>query len=106
MIYSGFYLYFFFSSRRRHTRCALVTGFQTCALPILRCFAMKNVVGRGFAPPRFPAKLGLCDVEAAHPVNQKPVWANYGDVFPFTSHVQIIRTMTATVVPVHPNFLN
>src|SRR3546814_17335012 len=28
---------FFFSSRRRHTICALVTGVQTCALPI--CFA-------------------------------------------------------------------
>src|SRR3546814_5857934 len=27
---------FFFSSRRRHTRCALVTGVQTCALPIWR----------------------------------------------------------------------
>src|SRR3546814_7724996 len=26
----------FFSSRRRHTRCALVTGVQTCALPILQ----------------------------------------------------------------------
>src|SRR3546814_4541501 len=25
---------FFFSSRRRHTICALVTGVQTCALPI------------------------------------------------------------------------
>src|SRR3546814_5190849 len=31
---------FFFSSRRRHTRCALVTGVQTCALPI--CAALKN----------------------------------------------------------------
>src|SRR3546814_20109223 len=28
------FLFFFFSSRRRHTRCALVTGVQTCALPI------------------------------------------------------------------------
>src|SRR3546814_7160627 len=27
---------FFFSSRSRHTRCALVTGVQTCALPIWR----------------------------------------------------------------------
>src|SRR3546814_4110493 len=27
-------LCFFFSSRRRHTSCALVTGVQTCALPI------------------------------------------------------------------------
>src|SRR3546814_7262441 len=29
-----FRFFFFFSSRRRHTRCALVTGVQTCALPI------------------------------------------------------------------------
>src|SRR3546814_8397576 len=29
-------LLFFFASRRRHTRCALVTGVQTCALPIYR----------------------------------------------------------------------
>src|SRR3546814_5609803 len=27
-------IFFFFSSRRRHTICALVTGVQTCALPI------------------------------------------------------------------------
>ena len=30
--------FFFFSSRRRHTRCADVTGVQTCALPI--CIAV------------------------------------------------------------------
>src|SRR3546814_3255308 len=29
-------IFFFFSSRRRHTMCALVTGVQTCALPIYR----------------------------------------------------------------------
>src|SRR3546814_18736409 len=29
-----FGLEFFFASRRRHTRCAVVTGVQTCALPI------------------------------------------------------------------------
>src|SRR3546814_4913853 len=27
-------MWFLLSSRRRHTRCALVTGVQTCALPI------------------------------------------------------------------------
>src|SRR3546814_1575355 len=31
-------LFLFFSSRRRHTRCALVTGVQTCALPIFYAF--------------------------------------------------------------------
>src|SRR3546814_418963 len=30
----GVCCFFFFSSRRRHTMCALVTGVQTCALPI------------------------------------------------------------------------
>src|SRR3546814_10764711 len=36
VIYVVFWLFafLFFSSRRRHTRCALVTGVQTCALPI------------------------------------------------------------------------
>src|SRR3546814_11201107 len=34
--------FLFFSSRRRHTRCALVTGVQTCALPI--CKAPRLVV--------------------------------------------------------------
>src|SRR3546814_12144407 len=39
------YVCFFFSSRRRHTRCALVTGVQTCALPISRPdFDPKEVV--------------------------------------------------------------
>src|SRR3546814_3234791 len=34
MLWGVFVCCFFFSSRRRHTRCALVTGVQTCALPI------------------------------------------------------------------------
>src|SRR3546814_14043876 len=33
-MYFSVWCVFFFSSRRRHTRCALVTGVQTCALPI------------------------------------------------------------------------
>src|SRR3546814_16170569 len=37
-------LLFFFSSRRRHTRCALVTGVQTCALPIF-AFGRGGVAG-------------------------------------------------------------
>src|SRR3546814_15123141 len=36
---------FFFSSRRRHTRCALVTGVLTCALPI--CYAQHFRAERG-----------------------------------------------------------
>src|SRR3546814_17929869 len=39
---------FFFSSRRRHTRCALVTGVQTCALPI----SWRAIRGRSGLPPQ------------------------------------------------------
>src|SRR3546814_12334197 len=37
------YCFFFFESRRRHTRCALVTGVQTCALPIY--IQLTNIFG-------------------------------------------------------------
>src|SRR3546814_7678649 len=39
-----FVLFFFFSSRRRHTSCALVTGVQTCALPISHVDCGDNVI--------------------------------------------------------------
>src|SRR3546814_1902083 len=45
-----FILFFFFSSRRRHTRCELVTGVQTCALPIYRVFMRKAVIDGAQAP--------------------------------------------------------
>src|SRR3546814_8193073 len=45
------FLFFFFSSRRRHTRCALVTGVQTCALPICVLgdigIRERNLLGKG-----------------------------------------------------------
>src|SRR3546814_17687492 len=43
--------FFFFSSRRRHTRCALVTGVQTCALPIYRNIN-NPIQGVGICVPR------------------------------------------------------
>src|SRR3546814_7916722 len=46
-------IWFFLSSRRRHTRCALVTGVQTCALPISYPFVpsvSRSGMYRGTAP--------------------------------------------------------
>src|SRR3546814_12217595 len=51
---------FLFSSRRRHTRCALVTGVQTCALPIFLLGQARRIVqhhrqqigGRALGPDR------------------------------------------------------
>src|SRR3546814_5927461 len=42
-----YYYGFFFSSRRRHTRCALVTGVQTCALPICSDGHANSMYGDG-----------------------------------------------------------
>src|SRR3546814_4062218 len=46
------YDFFFFSSRRRHTRCALVTGVQACALPIF----LRSGRGVGVRVCQFAAK--------------------------------------------------
>src|SRR3546814_10204342 len=49
--------FFFFSSRRRHTSCALVTGVQTCALPIF---------ARADAAPRTAERLNQWLAEGRH----------------------------------------
>src|SRR3546814_8147144 len=55
---------FFFSSRRRHTRCALVTGVQTCALPILENFR-----------PGVARRIGL-DIEKITASRPQLIWAS------------------------------
>src|SRR3546814_1991122 len=55
----SFSIVFFFSSRRRHTRCALVTGVQTCALPIYDVLA--TTVGKNIMP-RVAALLDVAQV--------------------------------------------
>src|SRR3546814_10179120 len=57
-----FVLVCFVSSRRRHTRCALVTGVQTCALPISSEPNMKSRAAVAFAPGQ-PLQLVELDVE-------------------------------------------
>src|SRR3546814_4786928 len=68
---------FFFSSRRRHTRCALVTGVQTCALPIstydlhagevVRVRRDARIIGEDIAHPVTELeRVDAADVEAVH----------------------------------------
>src|SRR3546814_18974559 len=54
MFYVCVYNLFFFSSRRRHTICALVTGVQTCALPI------SSITGRPARQRRYSATTSPC----------------------------------------------
>src|SRR3546814_5492359 len=74
---------FFFSSRRRHTRCALVTGVQTCALPIsLRVEGPgPSVEYRCAALRRELADLG--PTEELHSHNSLALWRELRDVRAF-----------------------
>src|SRR3546814_9384844 len=58
------YVFCFFSSRRRHTRCALVTGVQTCALPILSEGARVRFIQPDYTPPLTSANLTATAAQA------------------------------------------
>src|SRR3546814_6771672 len=65
------FLFFFFSSRRRHTRCALVTGVQTCALPIWASAhastgASRRQTGPGTFADKVPLKVGETGEDIEH----------------------------------------
>src|SRR3546814_4435896 len=57
------FCFFFFSSIRRHTRCALVTGVQTCALPISGM--MQPLLEARGLNKRFGAVTASRDIEVA-----------------------------------------
>src|SRR3546814_7119950 len=59
-------LIFFFSGRRRHRRCALVTGVQTCALPILTAPVADTAPGHYLPRPGRP-RLAYRHVAGAGP---------------------------------------
>src|SRR3546814_2931741 len=73
MMYTMYmWVMFFFSSRRRHTRCALVTGVQTCALPILKpilldgkSFTQRQLAGIAYGAPVELSADALRDVARA-----------------------------------------
>src|SRR3546814_17298423 len=59
-----FVLIFFFSSRRRHTRCALVTGVQTCALPIWPARQLAGLIDKWKNRGLVPGDLDAADRES------------------------------------------
>src|SRR3546814_3322359 len=81
---------FVFSSRRRHTRCALVTGVQTCALPI--CQGAKPGKG-GILPavkvtPEIAKIRGIPEGEDSISPNRHPEISNVGDMLDMINHIR------------------
>src|SRR3546814_8076399 len=73
-----FQFLFFFSGRRRHTICALVTGVQTCALPI--SYGGIGRHGGGAFSSKDPAKVARSSAYAARYVAKNVVAAGLADI--------------------------
>src|SRR3546814_18997187 len=79
----------FFSSRRRHTICALVTGVQTCALPIsacsMYCCRRPRILARRAASARTKAALhvrcfaGSCEKASSTTRKSRSSWSTRRD---------------------------
>src|SRR3546814_3847700 len=67
---------FCFSSRRRHTRCALVTGVQTCALPIC-----SDRVSADMRPTDYRGAVKRMESIAAKTAKQKAMASEIGDIY-------------------------
>src|SRR3546814_13969737 len=95
---------FFFSSRRRHTRCALVTGVQTCALPIYRFptggfpFDVTGKYSSNATTPRFTAKYQLSPNSMAYATISRGFKAGGFDGQPTSA--------LAAGLPVAPEYVN
>src|SRR3546814_10456888 len=93
-LFSIVFFLFFFSSRRRHTRCALVTGVQTCALPI----SISALFFAGVLPGLIitAAFVIVCNVSArmrGFPHSKIPFdWASF--------HRLLVRAAPALLLPV------
>src|SRR3546814_4340907 len=95
-ILSYSYFFFFFSSRRRHTRCALVTGVQTCALPICHhagsdfyggyCFFNNAAVAAQEFRESGADRVAILDVDYHHGNGTQEIFYLRPDVFTVSIH--------------------
>src|SRR3546814_6771482 len=85
MLCDFFVVFCFFSSRRRHTICALVTGVQTCALPIC------------LAPDRERVGYGLAALGGVDDVGDLAVLDQVDDVRTAFGHLVDMRALQAVL---------
>src|SRR3546814_11534553 len=83
-------VFFFFSSRRRHTRCALVTGVQTCALPIWQRHTLNvtraDMIAAGWSP-----SVRLFEAAACGTPIVSDIWDGVTDLLPEGEALMLAR---------------
>src|SRR3546814_1449785 len=103
------FVFVFFSSRRRHTRCALVTVVQTCALPIflMPAINVNDSVTKSKFDNLYGCRESLVDgIKRATDVmmaGKIAVVAGYGDVGKGSAHSlrsQGARVMVTEIAPI------
>src|SRR3546814_13446782 len=102
---------FFFSSRRRHTRCALVTGVQTCALPIFVDQTDPGLYRGGLLAHALTTCLALWAIQAPGPLasalSAAPLrWLGTRSYGAYPYHWPIFLLMTADRVGVEGPLLH
>src|SRR3546814_3468431 len=97
----GFVLYvcllFFFSSRSRHTSCALVTGVQTCALPIY----LVLILGGVFLLVKGTMEIRdlVAGEDESEDIHTKPV-ATFGAVIAQIAVIDIVFSLDSVIAAV------
>src|SRR3546814_3472016 len=88
---------FFFSSRRRHTRCALVTGVQTCALPIslygAQVTELHPSVSTVIVSSLLHTSLSVCSKKVTFPSEEAHTKIN-----PYSAGAQLIELTDASAI--------
>src|SRR3546814_14329276 len=87
----------FFSSRRRHTRCALVTGVQTCALPISSRITLQFALERNIDAAAQDVQTAIAQARRQLPTDM-PQDPTLRKINPADSAIMYI-VMSATTIP-------
>src|SRR3546814_16610977 len=85
------FIFFFFSSRRRHTSCALVTGVQTCALPISALDGNREAI-------RFFDRVGGAETILSYGITP--------EAYDAADYAELSAMLQAVVPPAHRRFLD
>src|SRR3546814_6327779 len=102
MLTVSYRLFLFFSSRRRHTRCSLVTGVQTCALPISSRFLIALPCYAAILFAHFNIKLWIPHI---NPTNfDASYWALDQLMRPVVDACMFLRRSAFFFIPYESNF--